>query len=288
MLLSHVLIILMGIDWTEKEVGSIVEDYFKMLHNELNKTKYNKTTHRSDLLPKLHGRTDGSIEFKHQNISAVLVEVGMPFIKGYKPRFNYQQLLADEVLKYISDHQQLLEFEFEKFSDEIVTSNDLTKIDFENIIDDEPTSSIVNESEPTYRPVKINYLEKEQNNRNLGEVGEKLIFDYEKWRLIRAGKENLADKVEWTSKDKGDGTGFDILSKNINGSDRFIEVKTTKLIKETPIFLTNNEVSFAKLKSKEFFLYRVFNFNTYPQFFIKHGDYESFCQLKPQTFKGFF
>lgn len=261
-----------------------------MLQDELNKVKFNKTTHRALLLPQLLERTDGSVEFKHQNISAVLAEVGMPFIKGYKPRYNYQQLLADEVLKYISDHQQKLELDFEKFSNEVVTGSTLKQVDFENILDDEPVSSIANETEATYsyRPVKINYLEKEQNNRSLGESGEKLILNYEKWRLRKEGKENLADKVEWISKEKGDGAGFDILSKNINGSDRYIEVKTTKLIKETPIFLTSNEVSFAKLKSREFFLYRVFNFDTSPQFFIKHGNYESFCQLKPQSFKGFF
>ncbi len=278
----------MSIDWTEKEVAVIVEDYFKMLQDELNKVKYNKTIHRSLLIPQLLDRSDGSVEFKHQNISAVLAEVGMPFIKGYKPRYNYQQLLADEVLRYISDHQQKLELEFEKFSDEVVTGNVLERVDFENILDDEPLNSVVKEAELTYRAVKINYLEKEQNNRSLGESGEKLILDYEKWRLIKEGKGNLADKVEWISKDKGDGAGFDILSKNTNGSDRYIEVKTTKLIKETPIFLTSNEVSFAKLKSTDFFLYRVFNFDTSPQFFVKHGNYESFCQLKPQTFKGFF
>ena len=67
----------MAIDWTEKEVDVIVEDYFNMLHDELNKIKYNKPAHRSSLLPKLLGPTNGSVEFKHQNISAVLAEVGM-------------------------------------------------------------------------------------------------------------------------------------------------------------------------------------------------------------------
>ena len=47
----------MAIDWTEKEVDVIVEDYFKMLHDELNKIKYNKTAHRSLLLPQLLDRT---------------------------------------------------------------------------------------------------------------------------------------------------------------------------------------------------------------------------------------
>jgi Domain of unknown function (DUF3883) len=278
----------MALDWTEGEIAMIISDYFQMLQFELNQEKFNKTFHRASLIQQLHNRSKGSIEFKHQNISAVLAEIGVPFIKGYKPRYNYQQLLADEVLKYITNHQKALEKKFKKFSDDAFSGIQFNSINFEDMLDDEPVPSVTNESEPTYRPIKINYLEKEQNNRSLGEVGEKLIIEYEKWRLIKAGKEKLAERVEWISKDLGDGTGFDILSKNNNGSDRFIEVKTTKLIKETPIFITKTEVNFAKLKSREFFLYRLFNFDSYPQFFVKNGTYESFCQLKPQTFKGFF
>ena len=33
----------------------------------------------------LDGRSKGSIEFKHQNVSAVLVDMGLPYIDGYKP-----------------------------------------------------------------------------------------------------------------------------------------------------------------------------------------------------------
>ena len=82
--------------------------------------------------------------------------------------------------------------------------------------------------------------------------------------------------------------GFDILSKNNNGTDRYIEVKTTKLTKETPIYFSRNEWKFAQLKEKDFFLYRVFNFAENPQLFIKQGHYESFCKLQPQSFKGYF
>lgn len=276
-------------DWTKEEVDIIISDYFKMLQQELKKEKYNKTSHRNSILPKLNDRSEGSIEFKHQNISAVLTKVGTPFIKGYKPRFNYQQLLEDEVLDFLSKYKNILEPEFEHFSEEIVPERILKKIDFEYFLEeDSNTSSVVSESEPIYRPIKTNFLEKEQNNRNLGEQGEGLIVEFEKWRLIKAGKESLADKIKWVSKDLGDGTGFDILSKNSNGTDRYIEVKTTKLTKETPIYLSRNEWKFAQSKERDFFLYRIFNFAEKPQLFIKQGQYDSFCTLQPQTFKGYF
>jgi hypothetical protein len=274
-------------NWSQKEVRLIIEDYFKMFSLELSHKKFNKTAYRNELLPFLNNREKGAIEFKHQNISAVLTQMGLPYIKGYKPRHNFQQILAEEVAKYINKNKISLELNFEQFSEEGSFQQRSNQIDFQNFLSKEPVSSILKEEQVTYKPIKTNYLEKEQNNRILGEEGEKLVIEYEKWRLVKAGKEALAEKIEWVSKDMGDGTGFDILSKNTNGTDRYIEVKTTKLSKETPIFLTSTEYRFAASKEKDFFLYRVFNFNTNPQFFQRNGSYDNYSILKPQNYKAY-
>ncbi|HVM86956.1 MAG TPA: DUF3883 domain-containing protein [Puia sp.] len=277
----------MNQDWSKAEVIAIVKDYFNMLQSELDNQDYNKSEHRRILQPKLNDRSDGSVEFKHQNISAVLANLGQPYIKGYKPRGNYQELLEDEVSKFLEEHRKKFEPKFDHFANGYSILSK-TKADFKTIISAEPEQSEFRESEPSYLPIKINYLEREQNNRNLGEEGEKLVIEYERWRLIEAGKNNFADKIEWVSKGKGDGLGYDILSKNNNGTDRYIEVKTTKLSKETPIYISRTEWKFSSKNSTNFFLYRVFNFVEKPQFFIKQGNYESFCHLQSQSFKGFF
>lgn len=67
-----------GEDWTRREVELIVADYLDMLMRELTGQRYNKAAHRKRLLEHLPGRSNGSIEFKHANISAVLVELGFP------------------------------------------------------------------------------------------------------------------------------------------------------------------------------------------------------------------
>lgn len=45
------------------------------------------------------GRPRGSIEYKHQNISAVLKGLGEDWIPGYKPAFNFQASLVDAVVR---------------------------------------------------------------------------------------------------------------------------------------------------------------------------------------------
>lgn len=274
-------------DWTKEEVILIVNDYFDMFRKELAGLSYNKSAHRRKLTPLLTNRPN-AVEFKHQNISAVLVKMGLPFIKGYKPLAGYQQLLADEVAIYLENDKYFFEKEFRKFADKKIEPI-IKKINFEKVIDIKgPAKTKRPDREPSFTPIKTNFLEKEQNNRQLGEKGEQFVFEYEYWRLKKAGKENLADKIEWVAKKYGDGMGFDILSKTIKGKDMFIEVKTTKLPKETPIYFSSNEWKFAQLKEKAFFLYRVFNFEDDPQIFIRQGNYETFCKLQPQTFKGYF
>jgi hypothetical protein len=55
------------------------------------------------------GRTHRSVEFKHQSISAVLGELGLPWIPGYKPKRNYQNAIFDAIDRYLSGHSAVLE-----------------------------------------------------------------------------------------------------------------------------------------------------------------------------------
>jgi hypothetical protein len=61
-----------GTDWSAGEIDLIVADYFDMFGKELTGQLVNKAE-RNRALQELTGRSRGSIEFKHQNISAVLV-----------------------------------------------------------------------------------------------------------------------------------------------------------------------------------------------------------------------
>lgn len=278
----------MPIPWSNIEVQLIVADYFSMLTAELKGEEYNKAAHRRALLPLLANRSESSVEFKHQNISAVLVELGQPFIKGYLPRFNYQQILKEAVIDYLQQNLSI-EKQFKLFAEkEIVTPK--AGIDFLKFVAEPPKGNKAHEPKVSYRrsPIKINYLEKEQRNQKLGYLGEELVMEYERWQLIKLGKDNLADKVEWVSKEQGDGTGFDILSRNLNGSDKYIEVKTTKLSKETPIFFSKNELEFSVDHRKDFHLYRLFDFEKKAQMFTRNGALNEICHPVSISYKGFF
>ena len=81
-----------GEEWTYHENDLIVPNYFAMLQDDLSRQTYNKAAHNWQI-QLLTGRGRGSIEFKHQNISAVLKGLGESWITGYKPAMNFQTTL---------------------------------------------------------------------------------------------------------------------------------------------------------------------------------------------------
>src|SRR5262245_60535312 len=80
-----------------------------MLDAELRGVDISKTDHRRRLMSLLKGRSPGSVERKHQNISAILIQLGFPYISGYKPLANYQQLLREEISARLVHEKALVE-----------------------------------------------------------------------------------------------------------------------------------------------------------------------------------
>src|SRR5271163_3261005 len=99
----------LGITWRDDELDAIIADYFSMLDAELSGRPYVKARHSADLMERI-GRTHRSVEFKHQNISAVLDELGMPWIPGYKPKRNYQNAIFDAIDRYLTKHPAILDY----------------------------------------------------------------------------------------------------------------------------------------------------------------------------------
>lgn len=272
--------------WTDNEVELIVRDYFSMLTDELNGQKYIKAHHRKALVPQLNHRSEASVEFKYQNISAVLVGMGLPFINGYLPRYNFQRDKLTLAIQYFLLANPQIESLFSSFAEEPakISSN----VHFDKWLVQAPDLKIPKEFLIAKNPTKINYLRREEQNHSLGLKGEELAMEYERYCLINAGKSSFADKIEWVSKDKGDGLGYDILSRNHNGTDKYIEVKTTRLGREAPFYFSSNEYRFSLENKENYHLYRIFNFNSSPKIFMLGGSFDSFCRIEPIQYRGCF
>lgn len=274
-------------DWTREEVEAIVADYLEMLTLELLGQKFNKTEHRRNLQVKLQSRSDGSIEFKHCNISAAMIDLGFPYLRGYQPRSKYQTLLGEVLVaqikgKLILDQAALATVQVPA----VLPSN----ADFAKVKADAPKwqREAKEKSPHLFRAVKRDYLEREARNQSLGLAGEEFVAQFEHWRLVQLGEKKLAERVEHVSKSKGDGLGYDVLSFEGDGRERFIEVKTTTFGRDTPFFVSRGELALSQVANDQFHLYRLFEFRNAPRLFDLPGALEQHCSLDPVTYRASF
>jgi hypothetical protein len=275
--------------WSHEEVAATVADYLSMLLAELSGQAVNKSAHRRALLSKLNGRTEAAIEFKHANISAAMLQLGLPYIRGYQPRANFQRdALLREIETQVVGHPRLDAVVLEAARRDAV---ELERDDFIAVKESPPEASLEAREPASWQPrlpFRRDYLEQEAANRSLGRAGEDFVVRFERWRLLQLGLGQLAERVEHVAKTRGDGLGYDVLSFAADGDERFIEVKTTSFGKRTPFFVSSNEVEFARVAADRFTLYRVFDFRAEPHLFELPGRIESHCLLDPHTFRASF
>lgn len=278
----------MSDNWTPEEVEAAVADYFDMLAQELRGESFNKAEHNRRLQQLLQGRRPkGSIERKHQNISAILIELGFPYINGYKPLGNYQQLLR----AVVEDRLAAAETLREKVAF-IVSAPETDLSSSEGILPSlvappfrEKNEARVREKGRAERVYGFrNYLEIEARNHTLGLAGETMVLHFEHERLWKAGKRKLAERLEHVSKTKGDYLGYDIHSFEDDGRDRLIEVKTTRFGPLTPFFVSRNELEVSITRQQEYHLYRLFSFKEHPKLFTLEGAISTTCELEPVNY----
>lgn len=274
-----------GQNWSREEVEACVADYMRMLTMELNGQRYSKTEHARALLEQLDGRGRPSIEFKHCNISAVMVALGYPYIDGYKPRGNFQALLLDVVEGHLQVNAALQEAVQAAVLRPAVAA---TPGDVNALWVPPPRPRRVAEDPPAYAPrfsaARRDYLAQESRNRSLGRAGELFVAEVEARRLHAVGKARLADRVEHVAATQGDGLGYDVLSFDDDGRERLIEVKTTAFGELTPFYVSRNELARSEADADQYHLYRLFDFRDRPRLFDLPGSISVRCHLEAVSY----
>ncbi|MDP3197106.1 DUF3883 domain-containing protein [Tabrizicola sp.] len=273
-------------DWSAEENDRIVADYFAMLAEDIAQRPYSKAEHRRRLRQGLNGRSDGSVEFKHQNISAVLKGLGETWITGYKPAFNFQSSLEDAVLRWLGQNSVWL--------DRTPAPLPETVFQDEATIWIGPSPTLSNQPQPKELEQMLRIARKfdvagrDARNRALGRAGEDRVLRHERAVLRASGRDDLARRVRWVSEADGDGAGYDIASFTPEGRTRLIEVKTTNGWERTPFHISRNELAVAEERRSDWSLFRLLNFGRAPQAFELRPPLDAHVSLAATTFQASF
>lgn len=272
------------IDWSREEVEATVDDYRRMLIQQFYGQPVNKAEHNRRLRERLNGRSEASVEYKHANISAVLQEMGFhAFLRGYLPRGNFQALLQEVLEQRIFEDP-----EFHRAASHIADQPAVAPpgVDFSCWLEAPPPPRTAPRRADYRARSPIDYAAREARNRELGRAGELLVLDFERDRLERAGKGFHAGQVKHVSLESGDDAGYDVLSYESDGRERFIEVKTTAFSKASPFFISRNEVNFSEENADRYRLYRLFEFRDAPRMFEVLGSMRERLVLDPVNYQA--
>lgn len=277
-------------DWTDQQNDAIVADYFAMLAADEAGRFYSKAAHNRHL-QEMICRPRGSIEYKHQNISAVLKGLGEDWIPGYKPAFNFQGSLVDAVARWLATHPTWLSPD---------TRFSLAGTAIASRVQEAPTLWIgppptVSNSPPPDELEQMQHIarrfdvaERDARNRALGRAGEERVVLHERSSLAAAGRDDLAERVRWVSDLDGDGAGYDIASFEMDGRSRLIEVKTTNGWERTPFHISHNELAVAEERRRDWCLVRLWNFARAPRAFELRPPLDAHVSLMPTSFQASF
>lgn len=168
---------------------------------------------------------------------------------------------------------------FDEFEDYYEISNNISNSKITLKEEKPPEREIRNvhiNSDTIIRPKNINFEAKNITNIKIGDLGERLVYEYEKRKLELAGIKNIEEKLFLTSKHKDYGNAYpvDIISYDIEKKCKiFIEVKTTKGKATDPFYISESERKLSKEHRNNYKLYRVYDVtkNKTPKLYVIEG-----------------
>ena len=193
--------------------------------------------------------------------------------------------MFSEVEASIGDFEDVLEQNIEEVEDILESKIVLEKVDAPERRKRKSKVTLRKSGAKNRNFEKIN-----KENKLTGEIGEKLVLDYEREKLRGLSISDVEEKVFLTSSKKeqyGNAYPCDIISYDpTTGKEIFIEVKTTRSGIDTPFYISAEEVQFSVEHSKNYKLYRVFDalMGGVPKFYETIGKVEDNFLLENERY----
>ena len=264
--------------WDDAQVQSTVTAYFAMLRAELMGQPYVKADFNR-AVQAATGRSRGAVDYKFENISAVLRDIGLRYIPGYKPYSNYQDALRTEVERFLARDSEIRRLLEEMPVPDLPPMVQLVEVD-------PPVMAPPGTSHRGRVTVGVDFLERQARNRDVGLKGERLVVEYERSWLSARGRADLAALVTHVPSTLGDGAGYDVSSFLLDGSPHHIEVKATCGSVIVPFFLSASELRYALEHPMAYSIYRVFDLGPNPSFYKLTGDMAEILDLMPVSYQA--
>jgi len=268
---------------------AVVTDYLDMLAAELRGEMYSKADHRNRLAKELGVEDADIIDVAFQQVSAVMLALGLPVVDGFRPLGGYPTALATAVHEHLETNPDLVEA--------LWIGGDAHKVTVPVELDDSrmvlnPTPLAGEHDEGpsvAWAPrvaLDVDFRAREARDEALATAGQRFVLAYERARLRETGMKDRVAKLEWVAQDRGDALGYHVRSFDEQGQPRYIIVKCTNFGARLPFTLSAAELAVGLEFGAQTCLYRVFAFSRGARLFVLNGPFEGRLTLVPLEFKA--
>ncbi|MCG8436311.1 MAG: DUF3883 domain-containing protein [Gammaproteobacteria bacterium] len=250
---------------------ALVTSYFEILQKDITDQVSKKMQIAKENEEKLQSITDEERKQYYQQISALLMEIGMPFLDEYRP-INGSSSALELALKHFLEKNLKAISAMRKVSmhNDKAVPDELEDSKMHWVAPPKPLDYRINGMPKALAALHadFDFRAHEYQDTSLYKDAVKFAFAYEKRRLQEVGMKNAASEIERVDDALRELTGYDIASYNDDGSERHILVKPTYYGLYFPFYLTTAELEFAKQSKGDLFIYRIVNFATTRKLFV--------------------
>ncbi len=166
-------------DWSLDECEQTALAYFKCLQHKIRGEKFNRDAACAEVASQI-GRTKGAVDYKFQNIDAILLEHDLPRLNNAVAS-NVQRLLRFVVMDVLTQNKDAFS-EIPLVTAEPVNLKDIF-VPVPHIGVSKPTSD---DQDGANRVVVLDFARLDAENRKLGKKGEEWVLVLERRRLIES------------------------------------------------------------------------------------------------------
>ncbi len=225
-------------------------------------------------------------DFLKQLDDCNIQEVTIPIMVKYLDNFKYYNLEYHE--GYPTDENEIIQQEPDEIKS--ITPKEQSKKLTEFAGETNSKCKKKTNVKTTRKQVKTDYLKMEKEKKDLGDFCEEMVLYREREMLKNAGRTDLLDEVIWISKEKGDGTGYDIESVRKVGNDYkkiYIEVKGTNKNQFDDFYITINEILASQKYKEQYYICQIINAKKQnPKIKYTQGEIDKNFKLEPILYKA--
>jgi hypothetical protein len=213
---------------------------------------------------------------------------------------------ADNEARVVITKERLLEYSWERLIgetqsfinhylalyDEIIfelwNAGDASQSEQSNFLEMQPVPNGFYELVPDFKrrafQQNADYDQENADRKRIGKAGEELVLEAERKQLNDANRHDLANAVQKVL----DYEGYDILSFHPDGTEKYIEVKTTEGSALRGFHLSRNEWNRVKENNPSFFLYRLYHYSkefNSAKYYVLQGDFSNALLMEPTSYK---